>query len=214
MASDAAGIRREYTQGGLDRPEVADDPLRQFEQWYHDAVSDRPLDPTAMTLATATPDGRPSARVVLLKDFDERGYTFYTNYLSHKGQELEANPRAALVFWWDRHERQVRIEGRVSRVADEESDAYFKSRPLGSRLGAWASAQSQVIESRAWLEERMKDVEARFAGMDVPRPDFWGGYRVVPEQYEFWQGRQSRLHDRFRYRMGAGGVWAVERLSP
>lgn len=166
-----------------------------------------------MTLATATRDGHPSARMVLLKGFDARGFVFYTNYESRKGGELEQNPQAALVFFWVELERQVRVEGRVERAAPAESDAYFASRPLGSQIGAWASAQSRVIAGREPLERRTAELEDEYAGREVPRPSQWGGYRVVPHVIEFWQGRPSRLHDRLRYRQKDGG-WIVERLSP
>jgi pyridoxamine 5'-phosphate oxidase len=166
-----------------------------------------------MTLATATPDGRPSARVVLLKGFDERGFVFYTNYEGRKSRELEANPRAALLFYWGELERQVRVEGRVSRVPDRESDAYFAGRPRGSQLGAWASEQSRPVRDRGALERRLRELEGEYEGREVPRPAFWGGYRVVPETMEFWQGRENRLHDRLRYRRAEGG-WKIERLQP
>ena len=166
-----------------------------------------------MTLATATPDGRPSARVVLLKGFDERGFVFYTNYEGRKSTEIEANPRAALVFYWGELERQVRVEGRVSRVPDEESDAYFAERPRGSQLGAWASEQSRPVRDRGALEERLRELEGEYGGREVPRPPFWGGYRVEPETMEFWQGRENRLHDRLRYHR-AGELWRRERLQP
>ena len=199
---------------GLSEADLAPDPFAQFQAWFDTALAAGLPEPNAMTLATATPDGRPSARMVLIKGVDPRGFVFYTNYESRKGRELEANPWAALVFYWPELERQIRIEGRVERVAAEESDAYFASRPLGSRLGAWASPQSQVIPGRDVLEARLRDLEARFASGDVPRPPHWGGYRVVPEAVEFWQGRPSRLHDRLRYTRQADGRWAIERLAP
>jgi pyridoxamine 5'-phosphate oxidase len=167
-----------------------------------------------MILATATPDGRPSARVVLLKGYDERGFVFHTNYAGRKGRELERNPYAALVFYWDKLERQVRVEGGVSRVSDEESDAYFKSRPRGGRIGAWVSEQSRPVESRAVLEERLRRLEEEYEGREeIPRPPHWGGYRVTPEAIEFWQGREKRLHDRLLYVREAGG-WTIKRLQP
>jgi pyridoxamine 5'-phosphate oxidase len=166
-----------------------------------------------MTLATATPEGRPSARIVLLKGFDERGFVFYTSYEGRKGRELETNPTCALVFYWGELERQVRVEGRVSRIPEEESDEYFGSRPRGSQLGAWASEQSRPVEGRDALEERLRNLEAEYEGRELPRPPFWGGYRVEPEVMEFWQGRENRLHDRLVYRR-SGGSWMRERLQP
>jgi pyridoxamine 5'-phosphate oxidase len=215
-----SGVRREYELGGLAETEIAADPLAQFRLWLDQALEADPLDPTAMTLATVDREGRPSARVVLLKGYDERGFVFFTNYDSRKGRELEENPRAALVFFWPKFDRQVRVEGAVERTSREESEEYFLSRPLGARLGAWASAQSRVIADREELERRVREVTEQFGGGAVPLPDFWGGYRVRPEVIEFWQGRPSRLHDRIVYirlpgDSGEGGDgWRVERLSP
>lgn len=211
--TSVAALRREYTRAGLAESDVAPDPVEQFRRWFDETLAANLHEPNAMTVATATPDGRPSARVVLLKGFDGRGFVFYTNYEGRKGRELEENPRAALLFYWGELERQVRIEGSVSRVSEEESDAYFTGRPRGSRLGALASEQSRVIESREVLEDRVERLEAEYEGSDVPRPAFWGGYRVEPEVVEFWQGRENRLHDRIVYRRGAGG-WRTERLQP
>jgi pyridoxamine 5'-phosphate oxidase len=209
-----ADIRREYARARLDEADVSHDPLVEFARWFAEAQEAELRDPTAMTLATATTDGAPSARIVLLKAFDERGFVFFTDYRSRKGAEFEANPRAALVFYWGELDRQVRITGAVSRTSQEESERYFRSRPLGSRLGAWASHQSRVIPGRAALEADLREVEARFGDGDVPLPEHWGGYRVVPETIEFWQGRESRLHDRIRYVREGGERWKVERLSP
>jgi pyridoxamine 5'-phosphate oxidase len=206
-------MRREYRQAGLTEGDVDPDPIVQFGRWFEDARGAGLLEPEAMTLATATLDGRPSARMVLLRGFDERGLVFYTNYDSRKGAELADNPRAALVLWWGELERQVRVEGRVERTSREESEAYFRSRPPGSRLSAAASPQSQVVAGRAVLEERVAQLAAGHPDGEVPLPGFWGGYRVVPEVVELWQGRPNRLHDRLRYtRAGAG--WRIERLAP
>lgn len=209
-----ADLRRSYTQAGLSEEDVAVDPIEQFGHWFQDALDRGALEPNAMTLATATKDGRPSARVVLLKGFDERGFVFYTNYGSRKSGELTENPWAALVFHWTELARQVRITGTVSRVSTEESDAYFQSRPLGSRLGAWASQQSQIVAGRHILEQRLSELEAEYADGQVPLPEFWGGFRVQPDSMEFWQGRPNRLHDRLRYSLQPDGSWLIERLSP
>ena len=213
MDPKVASLRNEYTHAGLSEADVAQDPIAQFCGWFEDALAANLHEPNAMTLATATPDGRPSARVVLLKGFDERGFVFYTNYEGRKGRELERNPHAALVFYWGELERQVRIEGPVRRVSEEESDAYYGSRPRGSRLGAWASEQSRPVGGREVLEARLRELEKDYEGKDIPRPPFWGGYRVEPEAVEFWQGRENRLHDRLVYRR-AGGKWGIERLQP
>jgi len=206
-------MRREYAREGLAEADVDADPVVQFGRWFEQAEQGGLLEPHAMTLATATPDGRPSARMVLLRDFDERGFCFYTNYQSRKGDELAANPRAALVFWWDKLERQVRIEGRVERTSRAESEAYFSSRPPGSQLSAAASPQSRVIDGRATLERRVTELATGQRDGQVPLPEFWGGYRLAHEVVEFWQGRPNRLHDRLRYRR-AGSGWKLERLAP
>ena len=210
-----ADLRREYARARLDETEVSHDPMVEFARWFAEAQDAQVPDPNAMTLATAAADGTPSARIVLLKAFDERGFVFFTDYRSRKGAELEANPRAALVFYWQELERQIRITGGVALTAREESERYFKSRPLGSRLGAWASHQSRVIPGRAVLESDLREIVERFGDGEVPLPAHWGGYRVVPDAIEFWQGRESRLHDRIRYVRETGGKgWRRERLSP
>jgi pyridoxamine 5'-phosphate oxidase len=210
-------MRKAYARLGLAESDAARDPLDQFARWLSDAITAGLAEPNAMVLATASPDGVPSARTVLLKGVDPRGFTFFTNTGSQKGQELAVNPRAALVFPWHELERQVRVVGPVSELAHEEVEAYFSTRPYGSRLGAWSSPQSQVIGGRAELDERWAQMAARFPeGAQVPPPEFWGGYRVEPELVEFWAGRESRLHDRLRYRRAAGdgGEWLLERLAP
>lgn len=216
MNNAVADIRREYRQAALHEDAVLADPIEQFKQWLGDARTAELVEPTAMTLATATPDGRPSARIVLLKGIDANGFVFFTNYTSRKGHQLEANPWAALVFWWDMLERQIRVEGTVSRIMPEASDAYFQSRPRGSQLGAWVSPQSQPISARNVLESNLVDAEARFANQAVPRPPHWGGFRLDPVAIEFWQGRPNRLHDRLRYTRSEedGTPWHLERLAP
>jgi len=210
---DLAVLRRDYALASLSETHVDADPIRQFEAWFADALAAQVLEPNAMTLATATSDGVPSARIVLLKGIDAGGFVFFTDYRSRKGAELAENPLAALVFLWKEIERQVRVSGAVSRVMAAESEAYYRSRPLGSRLGAWVSHQSSVIASRAEIEERWQAVSQRFADGDVPLPPHWGGYRVMPDEIEFWQGRPNRLHDRLRYERTSSG-WTISRLSP
>ncbi len=207
-------LRHEYSRNGLSESELHADPIEQFRHWFEEALAAGIYEPNAMTLATATPDGRPSARMVLLKGFDSRGFTFYTNYESRKGGELLQNPWAALILFWVDLERQIRIEGHVELVSPAESDAYFASRPLESQLGAWASKQSQVLPDRETLQRRVEELRQEYTGREVPRPPFWGGLRVVPEIIEFWQGRPSRLHDRLRYRRSDVELWTIERLSP
>ena len=211
---DLAQMRRSYGQAELDETHVAAEPLAQFQKWFSEAVNAKVPEPNAMTLATVGPDLRPSTRVVLLKGLDVRGLVWYTNYDSRKGLELEANPNAALQFFWVELERVVCIEGKVEKVADVESDVYYRSRPLGSRIGAWASPQSQVIPSRATLEATWAEEQAR-QGADPVRPANWGGYRLVPERWEFWQGRNSRLHDRICFSRAADAQnWELFRLAP
>ncbi len=210
---DAASLRKEYTRAGLSEDDVNPDPIVQFHEWFEMAVGADLHEPNAMIVATATKEGRPSVRTVLLKGYEERGFVFYTNYEGRKARELEANPMCALLFYWGELERQVRIEGRASRLSAEESDAYFLSRPRGSRIGAWASQQSRSVEARSVLEERVRALEREYEGREIPRPPFWGGYRVEPEVIEFWQGRENRLHDRLVYRRDGEG-WKIERLQP
>ena len=213
MKPSIAELRKEYARESLDIKDVARDPMAQFERWFEEALNAGFTEPNAMTLATADGDGRPSARIVLLKGFDERGFVFFTNYESRKGNELAENPQAALLFHWVELERQVRIEGQVEKVSAQESDDYYRTRPSGSRLGAWASPQSRVVARREDLEERWAGFAARY-GDDPPRPAHWGGYRLSPDLLEFWQGRVSRLHDRVRYRREGLGVWRIDRLAP
>ncbi|HZY65859.1 MAG TPA: pyridoxamine 5'-phosphate oxidase [Rubrobacteraceae bacterium] len=213
MGRPVADLRKEYTHSGLHESDAHPNPVDQFRKWFEEALSAGLHEPNAMTLATVAPDGKPSARVVLLKGYDERGFVFYTNYEGRKARELEANPNCALAFYWGELERQVRIEGRAARVPAEESDAYFASRPHGSRLGAWASKQSQPVENRDRLEERLRELEVEYEVREIPRPPFWGGYRVEPESMEFWQGRENRLHDRLLYTRH-NGDWKIRRLQP
>jgi pyridoxamine 5'-phosphate oxidase len=209
-----ADLRKDYSLSGLLEKDLARDPFRQFDKWFQEAQAAKLIEPNAMTLATATRDGRPSARTVLLKGVDGRGFVFYTNYESRKGRDLAENPRASLLFPWFALERQITVEGTVTKVSREETAAYFHSRPRASQLGAWVSQQSAIITGRTVLEDAMKALEKKYAGAEVPVPPSWGGYRLTPETVEFWQGRRSRLHDRLRYRREATGDWTVERLAP
>ena len=206
-------IRREYAHARLDESNVSADPVAEFDRWFSQALDAQVLEPNAMSLATSTPKGIPSVRMVLLKGYDGRGFVFFTDYRSRKGSELDSNPHAALAFYWGELERQVRITGSVERTSQEESEQYYRSRPLGSRLGAWVSHQSRVIPSRALLETGLEEVKERFSTDDVPLPPHWGGYRLRHMEVEFWQGREDRLHDRIRY-LREGEGWRVERLSP
>ncbi|MFC1465904.1 MAG: pyridoxamine 5'-phosphate oxidase [Candidatus Brachytrichaceae bacterium NZ_4S206] len=208
-----AELRKEYRLAALGEPDVDPDPIVQFQRWFHEAQEAKVAEPNAMTLATCTPDAYPSARMVLLKGVDARGFVFFTDYRSRKGQELTDNPHAALVFWWHELERQVRIVGAVQRITREESLEYFTSRPYGSRVGAWVSHQSSILADRATLDAKVEEMMERFRSGEVPLPDHWGGFRVVPEEFEYWQGRESRLHDRIAYAR-EGGRWVRRRLSP
>lgn len=211
---DFAKLRQDYSLQSLDESSVLADPFRQFEIWLQEAVRSNLREPNAMTLATATPDGVPSARIVLLKHLDADGFVFFTNYRSQKGRDLAVNPRAALLFYWAELERQVRIEGAIAPTSPEESDAYFRTRPFSARVAAVASAQSQPLPARAELEIRMAELQAAHDEQTLSRPSHWGGYRLRPERFEFWQGRPSRVHDRIEYCQPAGGLWRIRRLSP
>lgn len=213
IMSTLADLRKDYSLTGLLEPNLARDPFRQFDQWFREAEAAKLNEPNAMTLATASAEGLPSARIVLLKGVDGRGFVFFTNYESHKGRDLAANPRASLVFPWLELERQVIVSGTVAKVSREESDTYFQSRPIGSQLGAWASAQSTIVPDRDTLESNLRAIKTRYEGQPVPTPPHWGGYRVSPTTVDFWQGRRNRLHDRLRYRRTDDG-WVIERLAP
>lgn len=215
MTRNLADMRRDYTRDGLSEEQAPSEPFALFQSWFDDAVKTEqlPVEPNAMTLATVDEQGHPHCRVLLLKGLDERGFTFFSNYESAKGQHLAARPFAAMTFFWPALERQVRIEGRVEKVSAEESDAYFQVRPLGSRIGAWASPQSRVIRDRGELQQLLAETEQRFLDQAPECPPHWGGYRLLPERIEFWQGRASRLHDRLNYRLVEGG-WQRERLAP
>lgn len=210
---NVADMRKEYTQQGLHERDVAEEPIEQFQRWFSQALAANIHEPNAMTLATIDTRQRPTARIVLLKGFDARGFVFYTNYESHKGVALAKHPFAALIFYWPELERQIRVEGSVTKVDAAEADAYYQSRPRGSRIGAWSSPQSQVIPDREFLEQHVDAMQAQFAAGETPRPPFWGGYRVIPDTIEFWQGRPSRLHDRICYTRTADH-WQINRLAP
>ncbi len=214
MSRAIADIRKDYKLHSLNETDVATNPIEQFTRWWDDAVNSQIDEVNAMTLATINADGFPSARIVLLKGYDAKGFVFFTNYQSHKGQELAKNPRACLVFFWKELERQVRIEGLVEKIAEAESEEYFQSRPEGSRIGAWASPQSTVISGREVIEQNVIDLEKKYANTHVPRPEHWGGYIVKPTSIEFWQGRSSRLHDRILYTAQNDFSWKIERLAP
>jgi pyridoxamine 5'-phosphate oxidase len=215
MTNDFSQARVSYERGALDAGAVDPDPFKQFGIWFDEALAAQLLEPYAMTIATVGIDGQPSARIVLLRGWDERGFAFFTNYESQKGHELAHTPRAALLFYWGSLERQLRIEGTVARLSSAESDEYFAKRPRGHRLSAWASRQSTVVPDRSYLEAEMAAYEKTFPDDAVPRPDHWGGYRVKPNRFEFWQGRRNRVHDRILYRAAvATGAWLIERLSP
>ncbi len=212
---DIAALRRSYSRQSLDIQDVAHSPFQQFGQWFKEAMNSEVLEPNAMTLATVSANGRPSARIVLLKGFDENGFVFYTNYESRKGDEMANNPHAALLFCWLDLERQIRIEGSVAKITQQESEQYFHSRPKGSQIGAWASPQSQIIDNRAVLEEKEAALAQQYRDADqLPLPPHWGGYVVRPDYFEFWQGRESRLHDRIVYVQDNHGQWKLERLAP
>ena len=214
MKISLADLRENYTKGGLLKQDLQSNPFKQFQDWLEFALSAEVLEPNAMTLATIDERGRPVARIVLLKKVVDRGFVFFTNYSSRKGQNIATNPYASLVFWWTNIERQVRIEGKVEKIAENESDDYFHSRPIESQLGAWTSPQSDVIPDRKFLENRLVELTQEYKDKPIPRPPHWGGYRVVPDLIEFWQGRESRLHDRLCYRLDDQGNWQIDRLAP
>jgi len=210
---DIAAIRKEYSLKSLDLSNIAENPLTQFKVWFQEALTASTIETNAMTLATINTENKPAARIVLLKGVDH-GFLFFTNYESDKGQELDRHPYAAVTFFWPELERQVRIEGRVEKISAAESDEYFFSRPMGSQIGAWTSPQSHVIQDRAFLERRQEEIEEKFKSEKITRPSHWGGYRVIPQSVEFWQGRPSRLHDRLKYNLDETGNWQLNRLAP
>jgi pyridoxamine 5'-phosphate oxidase len=214
LPEELSHLDYEHDPKGLRRRDLDSDPIKQFSEWFTAAVEAGIRDVNAMSLATATPDGRPFVRIVLLKEFDEHGFVFFTNYESQKGEQLSANPHAALVFYWIELDRQIRISGLVEKTSRAESERYFHSRPPASQLGAWASKQSQPLDGRRVLEARLAEMTERFSGKEIALPPHWGGYRVRPDMMEFWQGRPNRLHDRFRYNRQPDGAWTIERLAP
>ena len=214
MNSNIADIRRDYSHKSLSETDVDANAIKQFKKWWDEAVNSKMDEVNAMTLATASSDGLPSARIVLLKEFNDHGFIFFTNYESYKAQQLAENPKACLVFFWKELERQVRITGLIQKINNEQSDEYFNSRPEGSRIGAWASPQSRVIENRHWLDDKFNEMVSTMKGNEIKRPPFWGGYIVKPVVLEFWQGRPSRLHDRIQYTLDETGNWKIERLAP
>ena len=211
---DIGALRNEYKQGSLDRADLCPTPFVQFAQWFQQANNSEVLEVNAMQLATASLTGRPSVRTVLMKGFDEQGFVFYTNYESQKAREIAENPQVSALFFWKELERQVEITGKVEKIAPADSLKYFLSRPQSSQLGAWVSQQSSIIESRAVLEQKLVGMQQKFAQGDIPLPDFWGGFRIIPGTVEFWQGKPNRLHDRFEYRLNTGKSWDIVRLSP
>ncbi len=211
---NVSGLRRSATGFVLDREDLHDDPIVQFEDWFQHACETVAMDPNAVSLSTVDSDNRPTSRTVLLKSFDENGFVFYTNYESNKARQIDANPNVAMLFFWSDAARQVRIRGRAERMTAAETLKYFMSRPRGSQIGAWVSAQSSVISSRSLLENKFQELKTKFKNKEVPLPSFWGGYRVVPDVIEFWQGRRNRMHDRFQYTRQDNGSWTIERLAP
>ena len=211
---NVSGLRRSATGFVLDREDLADDPVEQFEGWFSYACETVPLDPNAVSISTVDAEGRPSSRTVLLKYFDDKGFVFFTNYDSKKARQIDANPNVALLFFWSDAARQVKIRGKAERIPTSETLKYFMSRPRGSQIGAWVSAQSSVVSSRSLLESKFQEMKQKFSNKEIPLPSFWGGYRVVPEIIEFWQGRRNRLHDRFQYTKQEDGSWSIERLAP
>ena len=211
---NVSGLRRSATGFVLDREDLADDPVVQFEDWFRYACETVPMDPNAVAVSTVDSEGRPSSRTVLLKYFDEKGFVFFTNYESKKASQIDANPHVAMLFFWSDAARQVKIRGKAERIPTSETLKYFMARPRGSQIGAWVSAQSSVVSSRSLLENKFQEMKQKFSNKEIPLPSFWGGYRVVPEVIEFWQGRRNRLHDRFQYTKQDDGTWSIERLAP